>query len=73
VIVKKGIMIIMRTMEEGKYSMNYQKKGQRRGRKRTEHGGEDELWIRFEAFTAVTMENGVFWDVTQRASVASYS
>jgi hypothetical protein len=30
--------------------------------------------VRFEVFTAVTMKNGVFWDVTpQRASVASYS
>jgi hypothetical protein len=34
------------------------------------------LWVRFEVFTAMTMKNGVFWDVdisSQRASVASCS
>jgi hypothetical protein len=38
------------------------------------------IYVRFEVFTAVTMKNGVFWDVTpcgscissQRASVDSY-
>jgi hypothetical protein len=27
-----------------------------------------ECYIRFEVFMAVTMNNGVFWDVTQRGS-----
>jgi hypothetical protein len=27
-----------------------------------------QCYVRFEVFTAVTMKNGVFWDVTPRAS-----
>jgi hypothetical protein len=43
---------------------------------------EEVLWVRLQVFTAVTMQNCVFWDVTpcgsfgissQHVSVASYS
>jgi hypothetical protein len=32
------------------------------------HGASRNFSVRFEVFTAVTMKNGVFWDVTPRVS-----
>jgi hypothetical protein len=32
---------------------------------------EDELGVRFEVFTVVTMKNGVFWDVMPHGSCKS--
>jgi hypothetical protein len=38
-----------------------------------QNNAPDHVSIRFEIFTAVTIKNGVFWDVKLLASVASYS
>jgi hypothetical protein len=34
----------------------------------TDEQGTKNVYVRFEVFTAVTMKNGVFWDVTPRGS-----
>jgi hypothetical protein len=35
------------------------------------HGGEDEYFVRFDDFTAVTMKNAVFWDLALYISCAN--